>query len=137
MLCDTYVGMVLGAQLALDSFNTQAAQSPLILVGSILVIAVLFRPLRYRIQTLIDRRFYRQKYDAAKVVAAFNSTLRQEVDLDHLCEHLLSVVQETMQPTHVSLWIRQPSRAEIPSSQASTSPLAQAGKQEENAGQDE
>ena len=112
-----YVGTIVGAQFALDSFNAQAARSPLVLVGSTLVIAVLFQPFRQRIQTLIDRRFYRQKYDAAKIMSAFSSTLRQEVDLDQLCEHLLAVVQETMQPAQVSLWIRQPSRAEPPSFQ--------------------
>jgi hypothetical protein len=70
--------------------------------------------LRQRIQTLIDRRFYRQKYDAAKIVSAFSSTLRQEVDLDQLSGRLVAVVQETMQPAQVSLWIRQPGRADIP-----------------------
>ncbi len=59
-----------------------------------------------RIQQLIDRRFYRRKYDAARVMADFSATLRQEVDLDQLREQLVAVVQETMQPTHVSLWVR-------------------------------
>jgi hypothetical protein len=131
-----YIGMVFGSQFVLDSFSTQAAQSPLILVGSTLVIAALFQPFRHRIQTLIDRRFYRQKYDAARIVAAFSSTLRQEVDLNQLREHLLAVVQETMQPAHVSLWVHQPSRAEISSSQASKPPPEQAGGQEEIARHD-
>jgi len=106
ILAILYVGMIFGSQLVFATFSSQAAQSPLILVGSTLVIAAIFQPLRHRIQRIIDRRFYRSKYDAAKTVAAFSANLRQEVDLDQLREQLLAVVQETMQPTHVSLWLR-------------------------------
>jgi len=83
------------------------SEQPLVVVGSTLVIAALSQPLRRRLQNIIDRHFYRRKYDAAKVVAAFSATLRNEVDLDQLREQLVAVVQETMQPTHVSLWLRE------------------------------
>jgi hypothetical protein len=105
-LAVSYIGLVLGSQFVFATFSPQAAQSPLILVGSTLIIFALFQPLRHRIQRTIDRRFYRSRYDAAKTIAAFSANLRQEVDLDQLREQLLAVVQETMQPTHVSLWLR-------------------------------
>src|SRR5205823_8397212 len=99
-----YFGCVVLLQHLVNGVTGQVGQSPLVIVASTLAIAALFQPLRRRIQKIIDRRFYRRKYDASKIIANFSSTLRNEVDLNTLSEHLLTVVQETMQPTHVSLW---------------------------------
>jgi hypothetical protein len=108
LLALVYVGLVIGLQSLVHLFTGQLGQAPVVIVVSTLAIAALFQPLRQRIQAIIDRRFYRRKHDAAKTLAAFSATLRQEVNLDQLREQVLAVVQETMQPSHVSLWLRPP-----------------------------
>src|SRR5207247_3558252 len=100
LLALTYFGCVFVLQNLVRGLTGQVGQSQLIIVGSTLAIAALFQPLRRRIQRIIDRRFYRRKYDAAKTLEAFNATLRNEVDLSQLREHLLDVVQATMEPSH-------------------------------------
>jgi hypothetical protein len=106
LLALVYFGLIFGMQNLLRGIISQ--NNDVAIVVSTLAIAALFQPLRHRIQIIIDRRFYRRKYDAAKIIEAFSATLRQVVDLDQLREQLLSVVQETMQPRHVSLWLRPP-----------------------------
>ncbi|HKF36176.1 MAG TPA: hypothetical protein VKB35_04690 [Ktedonobacteraceae bacterium] len=105
-LLAVYAGCILGLQALLRGLFHQT--SDLAIVVSTLFIAALFQPLRKGIQATIDRRFFRRKYDAARTIEAFSATLRGEVDLNQVCEDLLAVVQETMQPAHISLWLRHP-----------------------------
>jgi hypothetical protein len=105
ILTAVYVGLVIGLQALLRGLISQ--DSGVAIVISTVAIYFLFQPLRRRIQRIIDRRFYRRKYDAARTLAAFSATLRNEVDLHQLCEQLVAVVEETMQPAFISLWLCQ------------------------------
>jgi hypothetical protein len=106
LLAAVYFGGVTATQAIFRTFTGQEEQPQLAIVVSTLVIAALFNPLRRRIQSFIDRRFYRKKYDAAKTLEAFSAKLRDETDLVTLSDDLVEVVRETMQPAHVSLWLR-------------------------------
>jgi hypothetical protein len=106
MLGTMYLGGVTVTQALFQTFTGQDNLPQLTVVGSTLVIAALFNPVRRRIQSFIDRRFYRRKYDAKKTLEAFSARLRDETDLDGLNAELVTVVRETMRPERVSLWLR-------------------------------
>jgi hypothetical protein len=106
LLAAVYFGGVTATQAMFRALTGQEQQPQLAIVISTLVIAALFNPLRRRIQGFIDRRFYRRKYDTANTLEAFSVKLRDETDLDALSGDLVGVVRETMQPAHVSLWLR-------------------------------
>jgi hypothetical protein len=107
-LTATLVALYFGGIVVLQRFFVLLTgdQSTLAVVASTLLIAALFNPLRRRIQSFIDRRFYRRKYDARKTLETFSATLRDETNLDALSDDLVGVVRETMQPAHISLWLR-------------------------------
>jgi PAS domain S-box-containing protein len=109
VLAAVYFGIIVLFQALFRAFTGQESQ--LAVVVSTLAIAALFTPLRLRIQSFIDRRFYRRKYDARKTLEAFSAKLRIETDLDALSSDLIEVIRETMQPTRVSLWLKSPERA--------------------------
>src|SRR5215204_1302800 len=106
ILAGVYFGGVTATQALFRALTGQQELPQLVVVVSTLLIAALFTPLRRRIQSFIDRRFYRRKYDAQKTLEAFSSKLRDETDLEALSGDLEGVVRETMQPAHVSLWLR-------------------------------
>ena len=106
MLALVYFGGVATTQMIFRTLTGQQEQSQVAVVTSTLVIAALFNPLRKRVQAFVDRHFYRRKYDAVKTLAAFNARLREETDLDALSNDLVGVARDTMQPEHVSLWLR-------------------------------
>ena len=106
MLVVLYFGGVATTQAVFQALTGQEKLPQLAIVASTLVIAALFNPLRRRTQSFIDRRFYRQKYDATRTLSAFSARLRDETDLDSLSGELIGVVEETMRPEHVSLWLR-------------------------------
>ena len=119
MLALLYIGLIFALQFLLRGIVNQTSAPAII--TSTLVIAALFHPLRRRLQTSIDRRFYRQTYDAARVISAFTSTLREEIDLDQLHERLIAVVRESLFPRSVALWLR----ATAPNAEHGTFRLAQ------------
>jgi hypothetical protein len=106
ILAGVYFGGVTASQSLLRTLTGQERLPQLAVVASTLVIAALFNPLRRRIQSFIDRSFYRSKYDAARTLEGFSKKLRDETDLQALSDDLVGVARETMQPAHVSLWLR-------------------------------
>jgi hypothetical protein len=106
LLALVYFGSVATVQTIFNALTSREEQPQLAVVVSTLVIAALFSPLRRHIQGFIDRRFYRRKYDARKTLEAFSAKLRDETDLDALRDDLVGVVRDTMQPAHVTLWLR-------------------------------
>jgi len=109
-LAAVYFGGVTLTQTIFPALTSQEQQPQLAIVASTLVIAALFNPLRGRIQSFIDRRFYRCKYDARKMLEDSSAKLRDETDLGALSNDILTVVRDTMQPEHVSLWLRETER---------------------------
>src|SRR6266540_559045 len=114
LLGGSYAGVVLGLSQLLGR------DSPLVVATATLAVAAAFQPARRRIQQAVDRRFNRRRYDAARTIAAFSARLRQQVDLDTLTAELLGVVEQTMQPASVSLWLRPVPRSPVSTAGAAT-----------------
>ncbi len=127
LLALVYLGSVTALQYLFSLLTGQG--NTLAIVASTLAIAALFMPLRRRIQGFIDRRFYRRKYDAAMILEAFGTKLRDQTDLEKLCEDLGEVVDETMQPSHISLWLSFP--ASPPNRSESSEVRSSSSKQSE------
>jgi len=108
-LAVVYFGSIALIQGIIQPFSGR--DSPIGIVISTLTIAVLFSPLRQRIQVAIDRRFYRSKYDKEKILSAFNAGLREQIDLEQTTDQMVRLIQETMMPRHISVWIKPPSRS--------------------------
>jgi hypothetical protein len=106
-LAAVYFGAVIGSQTLTRLLTGQGQpQQPVVIVLTTLLIAALFQPSRSRLQRMIDHRFYRRKYNAARTLATFGQMLRTEVEMERLCDYLVAAVEETMQPAQVSLWLR-------------------------------
>jgi hypothetical protein len=128
LLALVYFGGVTATQAIFRTLSGQEQQPQLAIVVSTLAIAALFSPLRHRIQSFIDRRFYRRKYDARKTLEAFSAKLRDETDLDRLGDELMGVVHETIQPAHVSLWLHPDATLKDKKKRA---PIRESGRNEE------
>ncbi len=106
VLALVYVGGVVGVGGLVRGATSDGGGNGLVVAASTLVVAALFRPARDRLQTFIDRRFYRSKYDSARTLASFSTRLRSQIDLETLNRELLAVVGETLRPAHASLWLK-------------------------------
>jgi hypothetical protein len=118
VLAGLYFGVVIAAQFVGERLTGQTRPPSWLVVVTTLLIAALFNPLRRRVQRVIDRRFYRSRYDAARTIEAFAATLRTELDLSALSDHLVSVVEATMRPEHISLWLPAAKTRRVPVDEA-------------------
>jgi hypothetical protein len=124
LLAGLFAALSIVTQRVVLAVTGQESQAAVVLAA--LVVTALFQLLRARVQMLVDRRFYRRKYDAARTLERFASQMRDEVELDHLAAGLVAVVRETMQPTHASLWLR---HSESSKANASSPPMSDLNKE--------